>query len=232
MAKSGEDQSYERPQERMERVGAQALGDAELLAMLVRSGTSGKDVMSVSKSLLRRAGSLNGMLNLRAEDLCEIRGIGRVKSLQLLAVMEIARRVLQRDLTEKPVLNEALAVFRYMQPIVVGLEVEKFWVLPLNRKHRLLRLSEVTSGTANASLVHPREVYREAIRTAASAIICVHNHPSGDPAPSSADIRVTRQLRQSAEVLQIDLLDHIIVGESNADPQGKGYYSFSEAGMV
>jgi DNA repair protein RadC len=112
------------------------------------------------------------------------------------------------------------------------LEVEKFWVVCLNRKHRLLKRIEITSGTATSSLSHPREVFREAIRANASAIVVVHNHPSGDPAPSKADVEVTRQLRQAAEIVSIDLLDHVIVGQTGADPQGVGYFSFRNAGML
>lgn len=224
--------TMERPQERMERVGAGALSDVELLAMLLRSGTQGYDVMQVAVELLQRSGSLNGMLSLQASDLSAVRGIGKVKALQLLAVMEVARRILHRDVAHLPVLSEPLAVFTHMRALTAGLEVEKFWVLPVNRKNRLLRMVEISSGTANASLVHPREVFREAIRQAASAVICVHNHPSGDPSPSAPDIRVTRQLRQSAEVLNVDLLDHIIIGDPTSDPNGKGYYSFNEAGLI
>src|SRR5690606_32026595 len=112
------------------------------------------------------------------------------------------------------------------------LEVEKFWALCLNRKNRLLKVCEVTSGTASNSLVHPREVYREAIRSGASAVICAHNHPSGDPSPSGADIKVTRQLREAASVVGIDLLDHVILGQPTADPRHLGYYSFQESGLL
>jgi DNA repair protein RadC len=112
------------------------------------------------------------------------------------------------------------------------LAVEKFWVLCLNRKNRLLKQVEVTSGTATSSLAHPREVFREAIRHGATAVVCVHNHPSGDPAPSAADVQVTRQLRDAAKAVDIELLDHVIVGRAGADPQGRGYYSFREAGVI
>lgn len=105
-------------------------------------------------------------------------------------------------------------------------------MLCLNRKNRLLKRVEVTSGTANAALAHPREVFRAAIREAASAVICVHNHPSGDPAPSAADLSATRQLREAARAVDIELLDHVIVGRVAADPVGRGYFSFREAGLL
>ena len=110
--------------------------------------------------------------------------------------------------------------------------MEKFWVLCLNRKNRLLKQVEITSGTATSSLAHPREVFREAIRHGATAVICVHNHPSGDPAPSAADLQITRQLREAARAVDIDLLDHVILGRPEADPRGLGYYSFRQSGVV
>ena len=105
-------------------------------------------------------------------------------------------------------------------------------MLCLNRKNRLLRCVEVSSGTATAALAHPREVFREAVRASAAAIVCVHNHPSGDPAPSSADLQITRQLREAAKAVDIDLLDHVILGRLAADPVGRGYFSFRESGLI
>ena len=120
-----------------------------------------------------------------------------------------------------------------MRPRCLGLAVEKFWVLCLNRKNRLLcPAEEVTSGTAGSTLVHAREVFRTAIKEAASAVVCVHNHPSGDPAPSAADIRVTRTLREAAKTIDIALLDHVIVGTTAADPTGLGHYSFRDTGVL
>jgi DNA repair protein RadC len=110
--------------------------------------------------------------------------------------------------------------------------IEAFWVVCLNRKNKPLARSLVTKGTATASLVHPREVFRPVLLTGASAAVVVHNHPSGDPSPSQADIRATRQLREAAKVLQIDLLDHIVIGDKLDDPAGRGYYSFAEAGLL
>jgi DNA repair protein RadC len=110
--------------------------------------------------------------------------------------------------------------------------VEKFWVLCLNRKSRLLKRVEISSGSATAALAHPREVFRAAIRESACAVVCVHNHPSGDPAPSSADLQVTRQLREAARAVDIELVDHVILGRIATDPLGLGFYSFRAAGML
>lgn len=222
----------ERPQERLERYGAGALSDTELLAMLLRSGTRGQDVLTLAARLMAGAGSLAGLIAWQQKDFRTLKGIGPVKALQLVTVMEIARRVLDQKSGDDPPLHRADFVADYLAPLTVGLEVEKFWVLCLNRKNRLLRRVEITSGTATAALAHPREVFRAAIRAAACAVVCVHNHPSGDPAPSAADVQVTRLLREAAKAVDIELLDHVIVGRAAADPLGRGFYSFRAAGML
>lgn len=222
----------ERPQERLERHGAAALSDTELLAMLLRSGSKDLDVLALSSRMIAEAGSLAGLLTWKEPDFKKLKGIGQVKALQLITVMEVARRVLSQDDLKAPIFGTPETVQKHFIPITAGLEVEKFWVLCLNRKNRLIKKVEVTSGTVSSSLVHPREVYREAIRLGASAIICVHNHPSGDPTPSSADIQITRQLREASKTVDINLLDHIIIGRPAADPAGNGFYSFTEAGLL
>jgi DNA repair protein RadC len=174
----------ERPQERLEKFGAASLSDTELLAMLLRSGTRGQDVMTLATRLIQGAGSLAGLIAWNESDFRKLKGIGRVKALQLVAVMEIARRVIGQQAGEEPLLNRADRVYDYCQHFAAGLEVEKFWVLCLNVKCRLIRRVELTSGTALSTLAHPREVFRVAMREGAASIVCVHNHPSGDPAPS------------------------------------------------
>lgn len=222
----------ERPQERLERFGPAALSDTELLAMLIRNGTRGRDVLTLASQVVQEAGSLGGLINWRSTEFQRVKGIGRIKALQLVTVMEIARRVVLQQHGDTPLLNRADLVANYLQAFACGLEVEKFWVLCLNRKNRLLKRVEITSGTATAALAHPREVFRAAIRESASAVICAHNHPSGDPAPSAPDVQVTRQLREAAKAVDIELLDHVIVGRPAADPQGRGYFSFREAGLL
>lgn len=200
--------------------------------MLLRSGTTQLDVMGLAKALLSEAGSLAGLTRLAREDFEKLPGIGKVRALQLVTVTEIVRRVWLNDDPPKPVLDEPEKVMRAMSPRILGLEVEKFWVLSLNVRNRLLRIDEITSGTATASLVHPREVYRHAIKAGATAIIGVHNHPSGDPSPSPADHKATQQLLEASKTLQIQFLDHIILGNLQNDPEGLGYYSFLEHGLV
>ncbi len=222
----------DRPQERLARLGPAALSDNELLAMLLRSGSKGQNVLLVSQRLIAEAGSLAALVKWTDTDFRRLTGIGPVKALQLVTVMEIARRILASAPAHEAAFNRADLVLAHFQAQIVGLAVEKFWVLCLNRKNRLLRQVEITSGTATSSLAHPREVFREAIRHGATAVVCVHNHPSGDPAPSAADVQVTRQLRDAARAVDIELLDHVIVGRPFSDPQGRGYYSFRECGLL
>lgn len=222
----------ERPQERLERLGPAALSDTELLAMLLRSGSKGHNVLAVAQQLITESGSLATLVQWTDADFRRLKGIGRVKALQLVAVLEIARRVLASASEVTAAFNRPELVLQHFQAQIAGLAVEKFWVLCLNRKNRLLKQVEITSGTATSSLAHPREVFREAIRHGATALVCVHNHPSGDPAPSAADVQVTRQLREAAKAIDIQLLDHVIVGRIGPDPRGLGYYSFREAGLL
>ena len=222
----------ERPQERLAKHGAKALSDSEILAMILRSGPRGIDVLTMSSDLLNAAGSLTHLLRWTAADFQKIKGIGTVKSLQLMAVMDFARRILQEDDSVETIFDTPEVVANHFRTLIAGAEVEHFWTLCLDRKNRLIQRIEVTVGTASSCLVHPREVFKEAIRLSASAILVAHNHPSGDPAPSRADIQVTRQLREAAKVIGIDLLDHIILGQKSKDPRGIGLYSFNEAGLI
>ncbi len=221
----------ERPQERLIAKGPGALSDTELIAMLLRSGNAETNVIELSQKLLENAGSLNGLLHWTTEDFQKIKGIGKVKALQLITVVEIARRILIRQAEAVPAIDGPDKVYALMRPRCEGLLVEKFWILCLNRKNHLIKCVECTSGTASASLVHPREVFREAIQRSASSIIASHNHPSGDPSPSSADIKITRQLREASKIVDIEMLDHIIIG-SPSSTYPKGYYSFKESGML
>jgi DNA repair protein RadC len=224
----------DRPQERLAKLGASALSDRELLAMLLRSGSAGHDVLTLSTRLMAEAGSLAGLIAWREADFKKLKGIGPVKALQLITVMEVARRIITQvgNPPLQPLLDTAQQATDFLRPFTHGLVVEKFWVLSLNRRNRLLKCTEITSGTATNTLAHPREVFREAIRESAAAVLCAHNHPSGDPAPSAADIRMTRQLREASHAVDIALLDHLILGQASADPLGLGFYSFRTAGLV
>lgn len=185
---------HERPQERLENFGVTALSDTELVATILQgSGTRAEAALAVASRLIAESGSIAGLASWHPADYRQVRGIGRVKGLQLAAVAEIARRMMKNPATPNVMCNRADAIAALFWPMVAGLQVEKFWVLCLSRKNRLIKMVEVSSGTATAALAHPREVFREALRYAATGIVCVHNHPSsGDPAPSAPDVQITR----------------------------------------
>jgi DNA repair protein RadC len=222
----------EEPQVRLDKHGAATLSDTELLALTLAPGAGATEAMSLARQIIGEAGSIAALAAWHSGDYQRWSGIGPGKGRQLAAIIEIGRRMLSPISVAARRLDRPELVMDYFRPMVQGLEVEKFWVLSLNRKNRLKRLTEATSGTATSSLAHPREVFRIAIREGATAVICVHNHPSGDPAPSAADVQVTRQLRDAAKTVDIDLLDHVIVGIPAADPNCRGYYSFREAGVL
>ena len=222
----------ERPQERALAHGVGSLADAELLALLLRSGTRGHDVMSLASRLLAEAGSLHALTRWRDSDFRRLKGIGKVKAIQLCTVMEVARRVLGAERQSPPELNGPDEIYAYLRPRALGLEVEKCWVISLNTRNRVLRCAELTSGTTRQTLVRPAEVLREAVREGASALVLAHNHPSGDPLPSSADAAVTRQLRSASELVDIRLHDHVVLGDPAIDPLGLGYYSFRRGGFL
>lgn len=223
----------ERPQTRLESFGVGALSDTELLAMTLQgNGIKPEQALQLAGQIIVAAGSVAGLLSWTPDDYRRLKGIGQTKGSQLAATAELARRMMLRSQPVTPQLSRPDAIVAHMQPSVAGLHVEKFWVLCLNRKSRLLKQVEVTSGTATAALAHPREVFRAAIRESATGIVCVHNHPSGDPAPSAADLQVTRLLREAAKTVDIEMLDHVVIGRAEVDPQGKGYFSFREAGIL
>ncbi len=223
--------STERPQESLCRLGSSALSDAELLAMILRSGTKEFNVLELAKELLKEAGALNNLLYFTIDDFKKIKGIGNVKALQLLTIMELSKRVLYAP-DKKPLLNSPEKAYDHLLPRAIGLEIEKVWVLCLNRKNVLIKESLISSGIANSSLIHPREIFRDAIRISASSIIVAHNHPSGDPYPSQADRNVAKQLLKSAKIIDIELLDFIIIGTKEMDQKSKGYYSFREEQLL
>jgi len=222
----------EEPPQRLESYGAAALSDSELLALVLQSGLRVEESLSLARTMIAEAGSIAALSTWQAGDLRRVSGVGRGKAHLLVATIEIARRIMIGPAQVAPVMDCAETIARYMAPIAHALEVEKFWVLCLDRKGRLRKLCEVSSGTMSSTLVHPREVFRTAIREGASGIACVHNHPSGDPSPSSQDIRITRTLREAAATIDISLIDHLIIGRRETDPTGAGFYSFRAAGVL
>jgi len=202
------------------------------MAIMLHAGIQGHSVLRLASQLIAQAGSIAGLATWQPQDFRRLKGIGRAKGRQLAALIEISRRMIRQPATGATVLNRPELIAAHMASFARGLEVEKLWVLCLNRKNRLKKLVEVSSWTATSALAHPREVFRSAVQNGATAIACVHNHPSGDPAPSSADMQVTRLLRDASRTMHIELLDHVILGEATTDPTGLGFYSFRQAGIL
>jgi DNA repair protein RadC len=189
-------------EERVSALGASALSDLELVALVVGSVSREDQGFLLAERLLAEAGSVQRLLGWTEADFRRLRGIGPAKAWQMVAAFELARRAFCPPCAEAPLLSRADMVAAYLQPFVAGLEVEKFWALLLNRKNRLIRRVEVSSGSATSTLAHPREVFRAAIKDSACALVVAHNHgSSGDPAPSSADIQITRLLKEASRTV-------------------------------
>ena len=214
----------DRPREKLLDRGAEALTDAELLAILLRTGNAGASALDHARLLLSQFGGIKGIDSAPAKELCAIKGIGPAKSAQLKAGLEIGRRLGREKWEAGQALRSSEDVFRHF----AELEKEKreiFYVVLLNNKNRKIREVKISEGSLTASLVHPREVFNPVIRESAAAVIFVHNHPSGDPAPSPEDIEITRRLKQVGEVMGVRVLDHVVIGRDR-------YYSFSDRGIL
>jgi DNA repair protein RadC len=209
----------------MRALGSKALSDAELLALLLRTGGVGRDALGVSRSLLDHCGGLRGLSRAADGELAAIPGMGPAKTASVSAALEIGRRLATRRLSVGAVIRGPGDVHQHFHPRLRDYAHEGFWALLLDSRHRVMKEVEVSQGTLTASLVHPREVFRTAVREAAASLVLVHNHPSGDPSPSAEDRAVTDRLSEAGAVLGIRVLDHVVVAE-------QGFFSFCEAGVL
>ena len=219
----------ERPREKLAAHGAAALSDSELIAILLRTGMQGANAIDVARQLLAAYQSLSGLARCTVEELSKIKGVGPAKAVQLAAAFGLASRLAKETLVRQR-LDTPELIHELLGAEMRALSKESLRVVLLDTKFHLMRIEEISHGTLNESVAHPREIFRPALIYAAYAVILVHNHPSGDPAPSTADQRLTRQLSQAAELLQIRLLDHVIIG--SADNGRTPYFSFKEAGLM
>ena len=219
----------ERPRERLVARGPDALTHAELIAILLRTGLKGVNVVQVSQNLLQKYGSLNALALAPVDELRKVNGIGRDKAATLVAAFALARRMEQERREESPVLDNPETVVNFIRESNRLKNVESFQVLLLNTRKRLIRVESVSDGTLDTLLVHPRDVFRAAIAANAAGVVLVHNHPSGDPSPSEADIKVTRDLIRAGQLLKIEVVDHLIIGRAAAD-RAKDYASLRELG--
>src|SRR6202049_957908 len=219
----------ERPREKLAAHGAAALTDPELIAILLRTGVAGANAVEVGRELLKRYGALAGLSRCTVDELSKIRGIGFAKAVQLVAAFGLGQRLARETLSNQKIdspelVNELVGAEMRM------LRKESLRVILLDPRYHLIRIQEVSTGSVNESIAHPREIFHPAVASSAFAVIVVHNHPSGDASPSQADHSLTRRLAEAAELLQIKLLDHIIIG---APTDGSaGYFSFKEAGVL
>ena len=216
----------DRPRERLKRLGTEALSTAELLACIMGSGTRGDSVVMTSQKLLSDFGNLQNVAAASIQELSKSRGIGEARAIQVKAAFEIGRRLADPDYAEKgkPVQSPEEA-YSSMQEKLRGKKKEHFYVLCLDTRNRVNNKRQVSIGNLDSSIVHPREVFKDAISSLASAVIFVHNHPSGDLEPSAEDINLTKRLVEAGELLGIPVLDHIIVAD-------KGYISLKSRNLI
>jgi DNA repair protein RadC len=219
----------ERPREKLLARGADALSNAELIAILLRTGRRGMNVVDVARELIDRYKSFAELSRCSVKELSEIKGIGPAKALELVAAFNLGKRFTQEPVSQQK-LDSPELIYKLLGDEMRMLRTESLRVVLLDTRYRLMRVESVSVGSMNESIAHPREIFRPAISYSAYAVIVVHNHPSGDPSPSQTDHSLTRRLAEAAELLQIKLLDHIIIGApSGTSP---GYFSFKEAGVL
>ncbi len=214
----------DRPREKLARVGAEALGDNELIALVLGAGTRSRGALMVAQDVIQAAGEAQGLLRIGLDELCQVPGVGQSRAARLLAAIELGRRTLFADRSQRPQMLSTRDVVDYLAPRYAGFAVERFGVLLLDQKQRVIRSVILSTGTVEVSVSHPRDLFRVAMLASASFVVAFHNHPSGDPAPSVQDRSVTQRLRAAGELIGIRLMDHIILGEN-------GFFSFRAEGL-
>jgi len=216
---------HERPQERLERGGIEALSDVELLTLVLRTGQRGASALELAQSLRARYPRLADLAAASPHELSGVAGVGRAHAAAICAAIALGRRADQHELVPGERVGASADVFRHFRARLAGLRQERFYVVMLDGKGRVTREVRISEGTLTASLVHPREVFRAAIREAAASVILVHNHPSGDPTPSPEDVALTARLRAAGELIGVKVVDHVVIG------QGR-YQSFVDNGQL
>ena len=216
--------AHERPRERLRLLGAGQLSNPELISILLRTGVAGQSVMQLAARMLSAFGGLNGVARASFAELCALGGVSQAKACQVLAALELGRRAVSPAPADRPAIREAEDVYHLLRAQMAHLEQEQLRVLLLNTRREVLLVQEIYRGTVSAASVRVAEVLRPAIRENCPNVIAVHNHPSGDPTPSPEDISVTRRLRKSADLLDIALLDHVVIG-------ARGFVSMKQRGL-
>ena len=217
--------AHDRPREKLARIGAPALGDNELVAIVLGQGQRRVSALDLANAVLAAVGGAVGLARAAHDELTRIPGIGSARAAQLLAAVELGRRSVAHAARERAQMTTPRAVAEYLLPQYGNRRVEQFGVLLLDTKHRVLRSTVLSIGTLDASIVHPREIFREAVAGGAAAIVLFHNHPSGDPEPSREDTRLTERLIAAGALMGIAVIDHVILGDAR-------YYSYREKGTL
>lgn len=215
----------ERPRERLIKYGPESLSDAQLLAIILRTGSGEKSVLGLSMTLLDAFKTLRNIDTASITELFSIKGLGIAKIAQIKAAFELGKRLMSEFSDGKPVFSSSYSLYSYFAPRFKNLKKEFFICVLLDAKNRLIRECKVSEGTLTNSLIHPREAFKEAIKESAASVIFVHNHPSGDPSPSKDDIVITERLKNAGDIIGISVLDHVIIGD------GK-YVSLKEKGVL
>jgi DNA repair protein RadC len=219
----------ERPRERLARDGPDGLKASDLVAIILRTGTRGSSALAIGQELVTQYRTLDNLSRATIPDLCKVKGIGRDKAVTLVAAFTLARQMAKEIRPEAPTLDTPERIADLLREENRGYGVENFQVVLLNTRRKLLRVDKISQGTLDTILVHPREVFKPAIAASAAALVLVHNHPSGDPTPSEADIKVTRDLIRAGQLLKIEVLDHVILGRASQE-RPRDYVSLRELG--
>ncbi len=222
----------ERPREKLARHGAQALSEAELLAIFFRIGCQGMNAIEMSRALLEKYGSLHALSRVRVDELAKgNKGIGPAKAAELAAVFEMGNRLAKERLRDTP-LGDPESIYEFMAPEMQRLPTESLRVLLLNTRLRLVKVVTVSTGSVGETIAHPREILHPVLVNQCHGFALVHNHPSGDPEPSAADRHLTRRVKECAELMRLQMVDHLIIGHPSAHADATGYFSFQEHGML
>ena len=202
----------ERPRERAIKYGINNISNEELISIILKTGTKNNSVKYLSSKILSSINNISDLKNMTINSLTKINGIGKVKAIELLCALELGKRVYNDIVVDNIKLNNSNKIFEYFKHLFIDEKQENFYAIYLDSKSKLITYKLLFKGTINSSLVHPREVFKYAYLESAYSIIVIHNHPSGDPTPSGADILVTNKLKEAAEILKIELVDHIVIG--------------------
>lgn len=220
-----------RPRERLVALGAEALSNADLIAILLRTGTQGTSAMRVAEDLLGKFGSLGALANADLPEIRKTKGIGRDKAIALKSAFTLAKRMSREIGRELPLLDTPEKIANHLREEFRGLKKETCYVILLNSRNRWIRTELIGTGGLTEIYVHPREVFRNAILHQAASIVLAHNHPSGDPSPSQNDIRITQDIVRAGQLLKIEVHDHVIIG-SRSEDRAEDFYSLREMGHI